>query len=369
MISYITIFTFTIIFQLPLDVESSFEESFGVFSPFEDDEFEGGRPAFWEESNGGGRSGWDNFQALPNSPFGGLGGDFDMELEFFRSDVNEDCKVAGPTLAELNDHRSLSPLINPEMERLHRIATRSEGHCSSSWDCTTRKPLGYIALELTSEKNERRVAQTKQEPVLLYCEYSERFEKPTAVSKDAEKKLPSKPTWTMTQETTSSHCKNETEKSVSTDNKKSSQTIALPGKKLGNDGINQMPKLVSAEVKAQLYVEGTDLHEDAKTEADRDSIEADPGSPGVDDDSADEDMDSDEDFDVESHLHSAGLARNRKGRRGDQDDLSPNPKRLLEISRELDRLNKVIGDLKPIHQLPQNARNKSRKEKNKLASR
>ena len=103
--------------------------------------------------------------------------------------------------------------------------------------------------------------------------------------------------------------------------------------------------------------------------ADRDTIEADPGSPAVEYDSADEDMDSDEDFDVENHSHGTGLARNRKGRRGDQDDLSPNPKKLLEISRELDRLNKVIGDLKPIHQLPQNARNKSRKEKNKLASR
>ena len=232
-------------------MESSCEESFGVFSPFEDDEFEGSRTSFWGESNGGGgRNGWDNVQTLPSSPFGGLGGDFDMELEFFRNDVNEDCKVVGPTLAELNDHRSLSPLINPEMERL-----------------------------------------------------------------------------------------------------------------------NQMPKLVSAEMKAQLYSEGTNLREDVRIVADRDTIEADPGSPAVEYDSADEDMDSDEDFDVENHSHGTGLARNRKGRRGDQDDLSPNPKKLLEISRELDRLNKVIGDLKPIHQLPQNARNKSRKEKNKLASR
>lgn len=352
-----------------MDVESSCEESFGVFSPFEDDEFEGSRTSFWGESNGGGgRNGWDNVQTLPSSPFGGLGGDFDMELEFFRNDVNEDCKVAGPTLAELNDHRSLSPLINPEMERLHRIATRMEGD-SSPWDCTTRKPQGYIALELTSDKDERRVSQVKQEPVLLFYEHNDRFEKSSLVSKDAEKKRPSKPTWTTTQETASPHCNNEGEKSVSADDQNSSRKVVLLDKQLGSEVNNQMPKLVSAEMKAQLYSEGTNLREDVRIVADRDTIEADPGSPAVEYDSADEDMDSDEDFDVENHSHGTGLARNRKGRRGDQDDLSPNPKKLLEISRELDRLNKVIGDLKPIHQLPQNARNKSRKEKNKLASR
>lgn len=361
-----------IILQLPFDVESSFEDSVGVFSPFEEDGFEGGRTAFMGESNGGGRNGWDNFQALPSSPFGGVGGDFDMELEFFRSDVIEDCKVAGPTLAELNDHRSLSPLINPEMERLHRIATRAEVECSPSWDCTTtRKPQPYIALELTSDKTERRVVQLKQEPVSSNCEYGERLEQPTTVLKETEKKLPSKPTWTLTRNITSLHCKNEAEKTVVTDDGKSSRVMILPEKKLGSDGINQMPKLVSAEMKTRLFVEGKAEREDmnANGEEEQDSIEADPSSPAADDDSADEDMDSDEDFDVENHLHGTGLVRNRKGRRGEHDDLSPNPRKLLEISRELDRLNKVIGDLKPIHQLPQNARNKSRKEKNKLASR
>lgn len=354
-------------------MESSFEDSFGVFSPFEEDEFEGGRTAFMGESNGGGgRNGWDNFQALPSSPFGGVGGDFDMELEFFRSDISEDCKVAGPTLAELNDHRSLSPLINPEMERLHRIATRTEDDCSPSWDCTTtRKPQPYIALELTSDKTERRVVQLKKEPDPSNCENSDRFEQTTTVLKETEKKLPSKPTWTLTRDITSLHCKNEAEKTVAMDDGKSSRMMILPEKNLSNDGINQMPKLVSAEMKTRLYSEGKAEREgtSANVEAEGDSIEADPSSPAAYDESADEDMDSDDDFDVENHLHGAGLARNRKGRRGDNDDLSPNPRKLLEISRELDRLNKVIGDLKPIHQLPQTARNKSRKEKNKLASR
>lgn len=355
-------------------MESSFEESFcGLFSPFAEDEFEGGKTAFMGETNG--EKSWDNFQALPSSPFGGFGGDFDMELEFFRSDgVNEECKVAGPTLAELNDHRSLSPLINPEMERLHRIATRTEGECSSSWDSTTsRKPQPFIALELTAEKTERpRIIEMKKEAGASMCEYNGRFEHPAGV-KDTDKKLPSKPTWTMTQNTSAWH--SESDKNASVDDRKPPRMIILPERKLGvcGDGVSQMPKLICTEMKSRLYVEGTEQREEAAVKVEKDfepeSMAAEPNSPAAEDDSADEEMDSDEDFDMESHVHGTGLARNRKGRRGEHDDLSPNPKKLLEISRELDRLNKVIGDLKPIHQLPQNARNKSRKEKNKLASR
>ena len=351
-------------------MESSFEESFGgLFSPYEEDDFKGGRSAFLGES--GENNGWDNFQTLPSSPFGGLGGDFDMELEFFRCDrVNEECKVAGPTLAELNDHRSLSPLINPEMERLHRIATRTEGEYSSSWDCTTaRKPQPFIALELTSEKVERpRIIEVKKEAVASNSEHTERLEQP----KETEKKLPCKPTWTMTRDT--SPWQNESKKSASTE-----RMLILPERKLGlgSGGVcnNQLPKLISAERKSRLYsAEDTNQRQEATLKVEKDvetdSTVAEPNSPAVEDESADEDMDSDEDFDVDCQMHGAGSARNyRKGRRGDHDDLSPNPRRLLEISRELDRLNKVISDLKPIHQLPQNARNKSRKEKNKLASR
>lgn len=344
-------------------MESSFEESFGgLFSPFGEDDFGGDKTAFLRETDGA-NDGWDNFPALPSPPFGGLGGDFDMELEFFRTDkINEECKIAGPTLAELNDHRSLSPLINPEMERLHRIATRTEGECSSS--CTTaRKPQPFIALELTSEKIERpRPIEMKREEVVSKSQYSERFEHP----KEPEKKLPSKPTWTMTQDTSS--WKNQSEQSAS-----SERMIILPQRKLGlsSSGVcdNQVPKLILTEVKTRLYsAEGTEHPQEAE-KSEPESAVAEPNSPVLEDESADEEMDSDDDFDVESHVHGGGLARNRKGRRGDHDDLSPNPRKLLEISRELDRLNKVIGDLKPIHQLPQNARNKSRKEKNKLASR
>jgi hypothetical protein len=58
-----------------------------------------------------------------------------------------------------------------------------------------------------------------------------------------------------------------------------------------------------------------------------------------------------------------------KARRGDGNDLNANPKKLAAIGRELDQLNKVITDLTPVSEMPFNSRCKSRKEKNKLASR
>ncbi|XP_054611773.1 CREB3 regulatory factor [Dunckerocampus dactyliophorus] len=59
----------------------------------------------------------------------------------------------------------------------------------------------------------------------------------------------------------------------------------------------------------------------------------------------------------------------KKSRRTDVEDLTPNPRKLLQIGTELRKLNKVIGDLTPVSELPITARPWSRKEKNKLASR
>ena len=58
-----------------------------------------------------------------------------------------------------------------------------------------------------------------------------------------------------------------------------------------------------------------------------------------------------------------------KARRGDGNDLTANPKKLAAIGKELDQLSKIINDLTPVSEQPFGARCKSRKEKNKLASR
>ncbi|CAL1276346.1 unnamed protein product [Larinioides sclopetarius] len=65
----------------------------------------------------------------------------------------------------------------------------------------------------------------------------------------------------------------------------------------------------------------------------------------------------------------AGVKHTGKARRGDGNDLTPNPKKLYNIGLELEKLNCLIDGLVPVNELPVNARTKSRKEKNKLASR
>jgi hypothetical protein len=58
-----------------------------------------------------------------------------------------------------------------------------------------------------------------------------------------------------------------------------------------------------------------------------------------------------------------------KARKGDGNDLTPNPRKLCSIGKELDKLGRIINDMTPVSELPFNIRPKTRKEKNKLASR
>ncbi|GAB6025055.1 hypothetical protein CHUAL_010159 [Chamberlinius hualienensis] len=64
-----------------------------------------------------------------------------------------------------------------------------------------------------------------------------------------------------------------------------------------------------------------------------------------------------------------GIKHTGKARKGDGNDLTPNPEKLHQIGQSLKNLNQVINDLTPVNELPVNVRPKSRKEKNKLASR
>ena len=60
---------------------------------------------------------------------------------------------------------------------------------------------------------------------------------------------------------------------------------------------------------------------------------------------------------------------NGKARRGDGNDITPSPQKLLAIGKELKGLNRIINELTPVSELPVTIRPRSRKEKNKLASR
>ncbi|XP_037094849.1 protein CREBRF homolog [Pollicipes pollicipes] len=70
-----------------------------------------------------------------------------------------------------------------------------------------------------------------------------------------------------------------------------------------------------------------------------------------------------------SSIKMDGIKHSGKARRGDGNDLTPSPRKLLNIQRDLDKLNRLINDMTPVSELPFNVRPKSRKEKNKLASR
>lgn len=63
------------------------------------------------------------------------------------------------------------------------------------------------------------------------------------------------------------------------------------------------------------------------------------------------------------------LQHSGKARKGDGNDLTPNARKLHNIGKELDKLSRTINDMTPVSELPFNVRPKSRKEKNKLASR
>jgi len=67
--------------------------------------------------------------------------------------------------------------------------------------------------------------------------------------------------------------------------------------------------------------------------------------------------------------HRLMIKHSGKARRGDGNDLTADPRKLAAIGRELDQLGSTINDLTPVSEMPFNHRCKSRKEKNKLASR
>uniref|UniRef100_A0AAQ4PM61 BZIP domain-containing protein n=2 Tax=Gasterosteus aculeatus aculeatus TaxID=481459 RepID=A0AAQ4PM61_GASAC len=64
-----------------------------------------------------------------------------------------------------------------------------------------------------------------------------------------------------------------------------------------------------------------------------------------------------------------GKKGRRKARKTDASDLTPNPVKLRSIGEQLQKLNAAIDGMGPVNDLPAPARARSRKEKNKLASR
>ncbi|KAK7508687.1 hypothetical protein BaRGS_00000253, partial [Batillaria attramentaria] len=73
-------------------------------------------------------------------------------------------------------------------------------------------------------------------------------------------------------------------------------------------------------------------------------------------------------FDANS-TNQVGIRHGGKARKGDGNEVTPNPKKLCHIGHQLYKLNRQINSFSAANDQPASVRNKSRKEKNKLASR
>ncbi|XP_031560768.1 uncharacterized protein LOC116296814 isoform X2 [Actinia tenebrosa] len=303
---------------------------------------------------------WEDFQSL--SPFGA---DWEMEQEFFKSDFNDlDCKSQGPTLAELNNQRSTSPLINPEMERLHRIATRTEAEPTSSSRNGSHLLLKYNADERELNTENRRFFTSKNNGKAFFGEMSGGRSLPGEEDKSLKS---SRELESGTQMVTSSTCTEHKDDTIELkkDPMLMRRTALSEPKSIGQTIVDYAKDIQ----RNHLDLSSTSSRDESASEI-CSSARNKEELPVIKEESADEDIDSDEDFEEPRCTNDGeSNAKQRKGRRGDVEDLSPNPRRLLEIGRELNRLTKIITELKPIHSLPMSARNKSKKEKNKLASR
>eukprot|EP00794_Sanderia_malayensis_P005245 gene5245-5909_t len=250
---------------------------------------------------------------------------------------------AGPTLAELNERRALSPLINPDMKRLHLVATEngedklqlfSDNYFASrqSRPCLTElnRP---IPRKVTSEDHFASITSSK-----LFDKQSTSLRKMLLYGVNRPGAL------------NSGFCK------VETDND-SKETVNCKPEIVNLRAVNKSP--VKEE---NMSAEDDDIHSDSE-----DSEMLSNAS-----DKDDDEYFSSDDDNIDYHDDEATPVKKlpgKKRKRSEADDWTPDPKKLLEIGRQLDRLNKIINGLRPVGHLSTTVKNKTRREKNKLASR
>ncbi len=246
--------------------------------------------------------------------------------------------VAGPTLAELNEGRALSPLINPDMKRLHLVATeRTDDKFEQLADnsclrlnrpCLTEinRPIArkYSTEDCISISKKFENSRASLRKMLLYG-----LNHQGALN------------------------------SVVNKNENDQEIVILPKPKEETCTDTSCVERPRSAVKEEEF-SATEEDMPSDSESERSSEK----EFGVNDEeflsSASEDNDDDEATPVKSH---------KVRKRSEADDWTPDAKKLLEISKQLERLNKIINSLRPIGHLSVNARNKTRREKNRLASR
>lgn len=301
-----------------------------------------------------------------------------LDLEFESICPGEfDGFKSGPTLAELNETRSRSPLINPEMKRLHQVAIRTVGE-------TSEKPCeGTLLLQPKSHSVLEQQLRTQPSSSICYEQYfpsrkdsSEQLS--STVNRSEPIRIPGRDVRApQTEHNALPMSPPSQERKVFADSyKKQNASRQLISPRIGSNysvsnegyGLNSpSSSSTAAHSVGQQHrpVSGEQLSKNrsSKDEATTDQYDV----------SEDEEFESDDEMDdTEEYCpdeKEGKMPTRRKGRKSESEDMVPNPTKLLHIGRELDRLNKIISDLKPINELPQHSRGRSRKEKNKLASR
>jgi hypothetical protein len=288
---------------------------------------------------------------------------------------------SGPTLAELNDTRSRSPLINPEMKRLHQVAILTEEpvceSTSKTQSCsvleqqlrTQQTASMYHEQHLPSHSNcSTAVATSVTRSECIPIPKPKRDMKLTqSVCLSPPSPQDRKPLFQdrkpfehiyQTQNIKQQYSAPEFRGGYLAQGREIITTSSYPGEPLSNSQPSQQ--------------------QESETSASHEQVANCAASSAYQSENCDESDEDDDEIDSEAEdveeeycpfQKEGKTPARRKGRKSESEDMVANPAKLLNIGRELDRLNKIISGLKPINEVPQHSRGRSRREKNKLASR
>ena len=247
--------------------------------------------------------------------------------------------VPGPTLAELNERRALSPLIHPDMKRLHRMAT-----------------------ETCEDKIEQFSENTRQSrPCLMELNrpIPGRF---IGLSENGTGYLPqSKASENRSLRTMLFYGLN--------------RPGALNSLILKREHNLKVMGSVASESNNEMRSEETPMKqeplcEDESVQSEAESSPVSDLSEPEDTSLADEDcMSSGSEDNDDDSTPTKRMPGTYKRKRSEAEDWTPDPKKLLGIGKQLERLNRIINSLRPVGPVSVSSKNRTRREKNKLASR
>ena len=285
---------------------------------------------------------------------------------------------SGPTLAELNDTRSRSPLINPEMKRLHQVAILTEEPMRES---TSKTQSRSVLQQQLSTQQTASAYHEQHLPSYSNCSTAAS----TNVTRSESIPIPKRDT-KLSQSVCLSPPSPQDRKPLFQDRKSLEhfyQTQNIQQQKSAPDVRTSYLAQRRGATTTSSYpgesVSKPSQQEESETSASHEQVANCVASIAYQSENCDE-SDEEDDDEIDSEAEDAEeeycpfqkegkTPARRKGRKSESEDMVPNPAKLLNIGRELDRLNKIISGLKPINEVPQHSRGRSRREKNKLASR